>query len=211
MNEAVNGEVMARIARSMLQPSVEERRKISKLLLEGADADSLEHRVRLMTGLVMRVKHAFLWDQAPLTMNSLRRSGRLVELFAAYSFVVDLKQLPAVAPAERGLKFLHWLCKEAPEELVGATEGVRARARHELLLLSTSLSLETWKMEGYDADPRVSSSCAIAALPKANCILLYTEGGDVDVMDRSEVKRISAQLANADFDSIAAHLRSTSL
>lgn len=211
MNEAANGAVMARIAQSMVQPSIEEKRRISPLLLQGSDADSLEHRVRLMAGLVMRVKHAFLWDQAPRTMKSLSRSGRLVELFAAYSFVVDLKQLPVVAPVQRGLNFLQWLCKEAPEELVGAIKGVRAQARHEFLLLASCLPVGAWKMEGYSADPRVSSRCTIAALPQASCILLYTEGGEVDVMDRAQINRLSAHLATANFDRIAAHLQSTCL
>lgn len=171
--------------------------------------DPILRRLRLFSGLILRIKHSFVWERAPLTMGSLVRTGTSLAVFAAYSERLDLASLPSLSPTARTERFLKFLAKDE-NGLPPDAAGVSGIARHELNVWKTSLAAHsqfedvslkdisqidaraaltlasTARVNGYTGDPRSGAGCSVGPINTARVVLVYTSRGSIELKSRHE-------------------------
>lgn len=181
----------------------------------GIDLETLR-RIQLFRGLILRVKHSFIWNMAPLTSARLERTGLLLRAFADYGVDHPLTALDGT-PQERTQRFLEHLSRGTLP--TGArVDGV---ARHELHLLFSSpekaASPKAWaiptqschfrlatrvKMEAYDGRPDHCSGASLSPMSAAAVLVFYKSGRCRIVQDVAEVRSLRVALAGSSLDSV---------
>jgi hypothetical protein len=188
----------------------------------GVDIETLR-RIQLFRGLILRVKHSFLWNLAPLTATRLERVGLLLRTFAGYGADRPIMGFDGT-PHERTRRFLEHL-SEKPLSAGARIDGV---ARHEFHLLSYGLQEEAdpmvWpppnqnsrlrlatgvQLEAYDGRPDDPAGARLSSIGSAAVLILYRSGRYRVVQGGADIKALSSALADDLFGSVVAeHLGS---
>ncbi len=186
---------------------------------EDRDADiEMRRRISLFAGLIMRVKHAFLWDMAPLTMRLLEREAVSLQTFACYARTQAVDQLGIANRNERADRFLLFLSAlPEPSKMLGVP-GLQGVAHHERALLRSrratsrsnrksdaSFSFGVARrglrlavgtvVSGYDDSPFGESGCRVCPISDANVLVATNAGNAVLVSDQIGRALLSAVIA----------------
>lgn len=167
-------------------------------------------RIQLFRGLILRVKHSFIWTMAPHTAARLERTGFLLKAFADYGADSPLSAFEGTQRA-RTRRFLEYLCQaEFPVDV--RVSGV---ARHELHLISADTQsiarpkvhiaatpgsrfrfARDLTVEPYDAPPDQAEGAALCPNSCATVLGLYLPGQYRLVQGAAMIAALSRAWAN---------------
>lgn len=181
----------------------------------GIDSETLR-RIQLFRGLILRVKHAFIWSTAPLTFARLERTGLLLRAFTDFGINGPLAAFDGT-PKERTQRFLAYLSQAT----LPADARVTGVACHELRLLfstpeeatgprvwtlptqSSQVRLATGvKIEAYDGRPDHCAGASLSSIDSAAVLVFYRFGRCSIVQDVAQVESIRLALAGNSLGSI---------
>ncbi len=210
-----NAQIMSLVAQAIVEGSNLGADHALSSLVDPSDVN-FESRFQLFIGQILKIKHSFLWANAPLTMRYLAHEAIGLNVFAAYSGYLHLSDLPSINVAERTVRFLSFLTKKelvAPILPHDRLLGICGLAMHELYLWTTLQEKATGQnftdqslldapetrmrlssriaVCAFDVDPRLGVACQVVDFADAQTVLLYTHHGALPVEDPNHIRLLS--------------------
>lgn len=218
MSRELNDKWMSLLARTVIDPAYTPSQATLVALRISPNCIPYS-QLRLFAASVLRIKHSFLWEMAPLSMTFLRMRSIVLPVFIDYAPSMPLLTLSQYGALDRSLLFLQYLAHSRLHLRVRKAYGVSGIAKHELIKLSqtrrqvtrstssdkagSQIALHpTVDVLGYSADPRSGVGAIEKSISRSETLLLYKDGDAIDIsnqLDRAVILAATRRTSRAAF------------